>query len=266
MWGGGGACGGPPVREGCVLRSASPVGGTRGARSGSPRTDAAGEPYPTPRHSNVHRGVHRLSQEATDAYEGARERVARFLNARGSQEIVFTRGTTEAINLVASGFAGPRIAEGDEIVRRMPDVDLVFGPQRYHRLPDLLKRAGNGATVVDTEFPEEDKFDHLPAARREVTVKRGLTAFLTVQEGCDKFCTFCVVPYTRGAEFSRPVEAVLAEARSLAGQGVREVTLLGQNVNAYGGECGPAGLGPHTSPTAGRECLPPPPPHHPQRS
>jgi tRNA-2-methylthio-N6-dimethylallyladenosine synthase len=126
-------------------------------------------------------------------------------------------------------------AEGEEIVRRMPDVDLVFGPQSYHRLPDLLARAGNGAAVVDTDFPEEDKFEHLPAPRKEVTVARGLTAFLTVQEGCDKFCTFCVVPYTRGAEVSRPLQQVLDEARRLADAGVREITLLGQNVNAYHG-------------------------------
>ena len=125
-------------------------------------------------------------------------------------------------------------AEGEEIVRRAPAVDLVFGPQSYHRLPELVVRAGNGA-VVDTEFPPEDKFEHLPAPSREVTLKRGLTAFLTVQEGCDKFCTFCVVPYTRGAEVSRPVEQVLAEARRLAEAGVREITLLGQNVNAYHG-------------------------------
>lgn len=127
-------------------------------------------------------------------------------------------------------------AEGDEIVRRAKgNVDLVFGPQSYHRLPELLKRTGNGAVVVDTEFPDEDKFAHLPAAKKEVTAGRGLTAFLTVQEGCDKFCSFCVVPYTRGAEVSRPVEQVLAEARNLAEAGVRELTLLGQNVNAYHG-------------------------------
>jgi len=126
-------------------------------------------------------------------------------------------------------------AEGDEIVRRAKGVDLVFGPQSYHRLPELLRRAHNGATVVETDFPEEDKFAHLPAPRREVTLARGLTAFLTVQEGCDKFCSFCVVPYTRGAETSRPLDQVLAEARNLAEAGVRELTLLGQNVNAYHG-------------------------------
>jgi tRNA-2-methylthio-N6-dimethylallyladenosine synthase len=146
-------------------------------------------------------------------------------------------------------------AEGEEIVRRAPDVDLVFGPQSYHRLPDLIARAGNATKdesgalrvpVVDTEFPAEDKFEHLPAPRKEVTVSRGLTAFLTVQEGCDKFCTFCVVPYTRGAEVSRPVAQVIEEAKRLVDAGVREITLLGQNVNAYHGLEGngrPVGLG-----------------------
>ncbi|RYH13103.1 MAG: radical SAM protein, partial [Alphaproteobacteria bacterium] len=131
-------------------------------------------------------------------------------------------------------------AEGDEIVRRAPAVNLVFGPQSYHRLPELLARAHIGARVVDTDFPEEDKFAHLPAASKAVTRSRGLTAFLTVQEGCDKFCSFCVVPYTRGAETSRPLEQVLREAETLAEGGVRELTLLGQNVNAYDGE-GPGG-------------------------
>ena len=129
-------------------------------------------------------------------------------------------------------------AEGEEIVRRARAVDLVFGPQTYHRLPDLLaRREGTGKAVVETEFPAEDKFEGLSAARSPA---KGVAAFLTVQEGCDKFCSFCVVPYTRGAEFSRPVAQVLAEARRLAGLGVREVTLLGQNVNAYHGE-GPDG-------------------------
>ncbi|KFL27882.1 (dimethylallyl)adenosine tRNA methylthiotransferase [Devosia sp. 17-2-E-8] len=125
-------------------------------------------------------------------------------------------------------------AEGEEIIRRSPAVDLVFGPQSYHRLPDLVARAFNGQ-VIDTEFPPEDKFEHLPAPKKEVTISRGLTAFLTVQEGCDKFCSFCVVPYTRGAEVSRPVSQVLAEARNLIEAGVKELTLLGQNVNAYHG-------------------------------
>ncbi len=134
-------------------------------------------------------------------------------------------------------------AEGEEIARRAPVVDLVFGPQAYHRLPDMLARAEGQRhmhpslkkAVIDTDFPEEDKFAHLPAAKKEVTVKRGLTAFLTVQEGCDKFCSFCVVPYTRGAEVSRPVHQVLDEARRLVDAGVKEITLLGQNVNAYHG-------------------------------
>jgi tRNA-2-methylthio-N6-dimethylallyladenosine synthase len=127
-------------------------------------------------------------------------------------------------------------AEGEEIARRAKGrVDMVFGPQSYHRLPDLIARAGNGEMVVETDFPAEDKFEHLPLARKQVIRSRGLTAFLTVQEGCDKFCSFCVVPYTRGAETSRPVEQVLVEARRLVESGVRELTLLGQNVNAYHG-------------------------------
>jgi tRNA-2-methylthio-N6-dimethylallyladenosine synthase len=127
-------------------------------------------------------------------------------------------------------------AEGEEIARRAKGrVDLVFGPQSYHRLPELLSRVRSGTPVVDTEFPQEDKFEHLPLAEKQVIRSRGLTAFLTVQEGCDKFCSFCVVPYTRGAETSRPVEQVLVEARRLVDAGVRELTLLGQNVNAYHG-------------------------------
>src|SRR5919197_4017506 len=127
-------------------------------------------------------------------------------------------------------------AEGEEIIRRAPTVDLVFGPQNYHRLPALLERAARDGKVVDTEFPAEDKFDHLAAPTRAATRARGVSAFVTVQEGCDKFCTFCVVPYTRGAEVSRPVETILDEVRHLADSGVREVTLIGQNVNAYHGE------------------------------
>jgi len=124
-------------------------------------------------------------------------------------------------------------AEGTEIARRAPYVDLVLGPQTIHRLPEMVARASRaGGLVLDTDFPEESKFDHLPAHRPA----QGVTAFLTVQEGCDKFCAFCVVPYTRGAESSRPAAAVLAEARGLVVQGTREITLLGQNVNAYHGE------------------------------
>jgi tRNA-2-methylthio-N6-dimethylallyladenosine synthase len=130
-------------------------------------------------------------------------------------------------------------AEGEEIVRRAPAVDLVFGPQSYHRLPDLLARAATGK-VVDTEFPPEDKFDHLAPPTATATRARGVSAFITVQEGCDKFCTFCVVPYTRGAEVSRPAEKIIAEVARLAAAGVREITLIGQNVNAYHGT-GPDG-------------------------
>jgi tRNA-2-methylthio-N6-dimethylallyladenosine synthase len=139
-------------------------------------------------------------------------------------------------------------AEGEEILRRAPYVDMVFGPQTYHRLPEMVARAarraesgtarGRTGGILDTEFPPEPKFDFLPEA-----VANGPSAFLTVQEGCDKFCAFCVVPYTRGAEFSRPESAVCAEARALVAQGVREITLLGQNVNAYHGcDHGLAGL------------------------
>ncbi|MEW9307927.1 tRNA (N6-isopentenyl adenosine(37)-C2)-methylthiotransferase MiaB [Labrys neptuniae] len=131
-------------------------------------------------------------------------------------------------------------AEGQEILRRAPAVDLVVGPQAYHRLPELLAKADGTAKPVDTDFPVEDKFAILPAPRREKTLARGPSAFVTVQEGCDKFCTFCVVPYTRGAETSRPVAAIVAEVERLADAGVREISLLGQNVNAYHGE-GPDG-------------------------
>jgi tRNA-2-methylthio-N6-dimethylallyladenosine synthase len=128
-------------------------------------------------------------------------------------------------------------AEGAEIMRRMPIVDLVVGPQTYHRLPAMMEALGRGERALDTEFPEEDKFAHLPKGRK---ANRGPMAFLTVQEGCDKFCSFCVVPYTRGAEVSRPAERLLREARDLVERGVREITLLGQNVNAYHGP-GPEG-------------------------
>ncbi len=124
-------------------------------------------------------------------------------------------------------------AEGEEIMRRQPMVDLVVGPQSYHRLPELEAKTQAGQKALDTDFPEEDKFEKLKGRPK---AQRGPTAFLTVQEGCDKFCSFCVVPYTRGAEVSRPVAQVMAEARDLVDRGVREITLLGQNVNAYHGE------------------------------
>ena len=126
-------------------------------------------------------------------------------------------------------------AEGKEIIRRASTVDLVVGSQNYHRLPDMVARAQSGQKVVDTEFPVDDKFDVLAAPKRDVIAKRGISAFVTVQEGCDKFCSFCVVPYTRGVEVSRPVEKIVAEVERLAEAGVREVTLIGQNVNAYHG-------------------------------
>ena len=126
-------------------------------------------------------------------------------------------------------------AEGSEIVRRQPAVDLVVGPQAYHRLPRLLRGAQAEPGLVDASFPSESKFDVLPYPSAPATRARGVSAFLTLQEGCDKFCTFCVVPYTRGAESSRAPEGVLAEARRLAEAGVKEIVLLGQNVNAYRG-------------------------------
>ena len=125
-------------------------------------------------------------------------------------------------------------AEGEEIIRRAPEVDLVVGPQAYHKLPELIARAARKTGErLAAEFTAQEKFDALPARAPD-----GVTAFLSIQEGCDKFCTFCVVPYTRGAEYSRPLADILAEARALADQGVREITLLGQNVNAYHGAGG----------------------------
>jgi tRNA-2-methylthio-N6-dimethylallyladenosine synthase len=151
------------------------------------------------------------------------------------------RGAENVIVAVAGCVAQ---AEGVEIIRRAPDVDIVLGPQTYHRLPEMVARAARardaktrlpgvvrGAGLLDTEFPAESKFDFLPAAQDSP-----VSAFLAIQEGCDKFCTFCVVPYTRGVEFSRPVAQVLEEARALVAAGAREITLLGQNVNAYHGE------------------------------
>lgn len=132
-------------------------------------------------------------------------------------------------------------AEGEEISRRAPYVDMVFGPQTYHNLPEMVAKAhragSEGSGILMTDFPAEDKFDHLP----DPVKPEGYTAFLSIQEGCDKFCTYCVVPYTRGAEYSRPVAQVLKEARQLVDQGALEITLLGQNVNAYHGDDGNGG-------------------------
>ena len=142
--------------------------------------------------------------------------------------------------LAVAGCVGQ--AEGAEILARAPYVDMVFGPQTFHRLPDLVATAlaapaGGDGAVLDTEFPPESKFDFLP----EEQGSQGVSAFLAVQEGCDKFCTFCVVPYTRGAEFARPAGQILAEARRLIAGGAREITLLGQNVNAWKGEAAGGG-------------------------
>jgi tRNA-2-methylthio-N6-dimethylallyladenosine synthase len=126
-------------------------------------------------------------------------------------------------------------AEGAEIIRRQPMVDLVVGPQSYHRLPAMEQAVARGEKALDTDFPEDDKFETLKSRSK---AKRGPAAFLTVQEGCDKFCAFCVVPYTRGAESSRPADRIIREAHELVEAGVREITLLGQNVNAYHGHAG----------------------------
>jgi tRNA-2-methylthio-N6-dimethylallyladenosine synthase len=155
------------------------------------------------------------------------------------------KATTGGMTVAVAGCVAQ--AEGAEIMKRAPVVDLVVGPQTYHKLPELIAQAHRArGEALDTEFEVEDKFDRL-AGERQV---EGYSAFVTVQEGCDKFCTFCVVPYTRGAEWSRPVDQIVAEVRGLAAQGVREVTLLGQNVNAFHGEPpagreadGPWGLG-----------------------
>ncbi|MGO4713716.1 tRNA (N6-isopentenyl adenosine(37)-C2)-methylthiotransferase MiaB [Bradyrhizobium sp. 2TAF24] len=131
-------------------------------------------------------------------------------------------------------------AEGAEIIRRAPVVDVVVGPQSYHHLPQLLARARQEGRALETEFPEDDKFNFLPAPKPAAIRARGVSSFVTVQEGCDKFCTFCVVPYTRGMETSRPVERIIDDVMRLADNGVREITLIGQNVNAFHGD-GPDG-------------------------
>jgi tRNA-2-methylthio-N6-dimethylallyladenosine synthase len=152
------------------------------------------------------------------------------------RQVKETRGAEGKETLIAVAGCVAQ-AEGEEMLRRAPAVDVVVGPQSYHRLGALIARAKREArAIVETGFPEDDKFSRMP----DRAPARAATAFLTVQEGCDKFCTFCVVPYTRGAEFSRPVADIEAEARRLADHGVREITLLGQNVNAYHG-LGPDG-------------------------
>ncbi len=145
------------------------------------------------------------------------------------------RRTGKGMLLAVGGCVGQ--AEGEELLRRAPYVDIVMGPQNYHRLPELLRQAETEA-VVEIEFPAESKFDHLPETGSNNASETSVSAFLTIQEGCDRFCTFCVVPYTRGAEYSRPVDDIEREARRLVSQGTREITLLGQNVNAYHGADG----------------------------
>ncbi len=142
------------------------------------------------------------------------------------------------MNVVVAGCVAQ--AEGQEIMRRAPVVDVVVGPQSYHHLPQLLAQAKAHGRALETEFPVADKFGFLPPPSRQAIRARGISSFVTVQEGCDKFCTFCVVPYTRGAEVSRPVTKIADDVRRLADNGVREITLIGQNVNAYHGE-GPDG-------------------------
>ncbi len=152
------------------------------------------------------------------------------------RDLKLARGASGEHMLIAVGGCVAQ-AEGDEILRRAPSVSMVFGPQTTHRLPEMVARAlqfnksGGRAKIIDTDFAAAEKFDSLPESAQPT----GVAAFLSVQEGCDKFCTYCVVPYTRGAEYSRPVAQVLAEAKRLVARGVREITLLGQNVNAYHG-------------------------------
>jgi tRNA-2-methylthio-N6-dimethylallyladenosine synthase len=143
-----------------------------------------------------------------------------------------------SMNIAVAGCVAQ--AEGEEIIRRAPAVDIVVGPQSYHHLPQLLARAKSHGRALETEFPVEDKFGFLPPPKPDAIRARGISSFVTVQEGCDKFCTFCVVPYTRGAEVSRPVARIVDDVLRLADNGVREITLIGQNVNAYHGE-GPDG-------------------------
>ncbi len=189
-----------------------------------------------------------LGYGVTDTAEGADLVVLNtcHIRERASEKVFSELGKLKAMKAQTGGRMKIAVAgcvaqaEGQEIMRRQPAVDLVVGPQAYHKLPELIARAHRASgESLSADFAPEAKFDALGGAERVAT---GASAFLTVQEGCDKFCTFCVVPYTRGPEWSRPAEAILAEARGLAAQGVREITLLGQNVNAYGGIGGLAAL------------------------
>lgn len=190
-----------------------------------------------------------LGYEPTNAPDGADMVILNTCHIRekAAEKVYSELGRIKKLQTAKAGDGGRMVvavagcvaqAEGAEIMVRAPHVDMVFGPQTYHQLPEMVARAVRGTGgVVNTDFPVESKFDLLP---EESAAPAGPAAFLSVQEGCDKFCTFCVVPYTRGAEFSRPVAQVLAEARRLVAAGVVEITLLGQNVNAYHGE-GPDG-------------------------
>jgi tRNA-2-methylthio-N6-dimethylallyladenosine synthase len=160
--------------------------------------------------------------------ELGRLRVAKDEAARGGRRM----------NIAVAGCVAQ--AEGGEIISRAPVVDVVVGPQSYHHLPQLLARAEKDGRALETEFPTEDKFAFLPPPKPDMIRARGISSFVTIQEGCDKFCTFCVVPYTRGAEVSRPATKIVDDVKRLADHGVREITLIGQNVNAYHGE-GPDG-------------------------
>jgi tRNA-2-methylthio-N6-dimethylallyladenosine synthase len=184
-----------------------------------------------------------LGYEATDAAQGADMVILNtcHIRERAAEKVYSELGRLKALK-TEKAQAGERMllavagcvaqAEGEEIVARQPAVDLVVGPQSYHRLPEMIARAARAqGHALETDFPALEKFDSLPEPSAS-----GVSAFLTVQEGCDKFCTFCVVPYTRGSEQSRPPEAILREARLLAGKGAREIVLLGQNVNAYSSE------------------------------
>lgn len=184
-----------------------------------------------------------LGYEATDSFEGADLVILNTCHIREkAEDKVYSELGRLRLEKEKKAEAGEKMliavggcvgqAEGAEIIRRAPFVDIVLGPQSYHQLPELVTRAvRDGGGVVELDFPVVQKFDLLP----ESTSAQGVSGFLSVQEGCDKFCTFCVVPYTRGAEYSRPLEAVLQEARVMVAQGTREITLLGQNVNAYHG-------------------------------
>ena len=155
---------------------------------------------------------------------------------RAAKEDAARRG--RQMNIAVAGCVAQ--AEGGEIISRAPVVDIVVGPQSYHHLPELLARAKSEGSAIETEFPVRDKFEFLPPPKPDAIRARGISSFVTVQEGCDKFCTFCVVPYTRGAEASRPAAKIIDDVLRLAEHGVREITLIGQNVNAYHGE-GPDG-------------------------